>query len=440
MPPVLQDLQDVLRGFKMTLDLNKLFSAVFGIVLSLIWVLVILAFASTFKLVDLSPFELITGFLISPRLGLCSLIQVVLSAVQTVGWREYAVLVVLVLGLLAIWSVFAGSITRLAAVEFAKGEKLGTKDSIVFSVKRFWSYFWCPLTPVLGVLFFIACNVIGGLLGKIQIAGEIAVAIGFPLAILSGFLIVFIGVIGFIGFFLMYPTISAEGSDTFDAMSRAYSYVLSRPAHFLSLLICIIVCGTILTFFASFVACMVMKTTYFTVGIGMGAKFETIRAFIAGLSGEGTSTGALGTTSMKFAALMLMLYIVLVKVVVGSIIVAFAGSASTIAYLILRKDVDGTELFDVYEEEEAVPETKENAETPGVKEEEPVPETKENAEAPGVTEEGTKKEGTKKLWGTEVKAPEEPKPEPEPEEPKADENKPSDESSDGNGSSPGKPE
>jgi hypothetical protein len=440
MPPILQDLQDVLRGFKMTLDFNKLFSAVFGIVLSLIWVLVILAFASTFKLVDLSPFELITGFLISPRLGLCSLIQVVLSAVQTVGWREYAVLVVLVLGLLAIWSVFAGSITRLAAVEFAKGEKLGTKDSIVFSAKRFWSYFWCPLTPVLGVLFFIACNVIGGLLGKIQIAGEIAVAIGFPLAILSGFLIVFIGVIGFIGFFLMYPTISAEGSDTFDAMSRAYSYVLSRPAHFLSLLICIIVCGTILTLFASFVACMVMKTTYFTVGIGMGAKFETIRAFIAGLSGEGTSTGALGTTSMKFAALMLMLYIVLVKVVVGSIIVAFAGSASTIAYLILRKDVDGTELFDVYEEEEAVPETKENAETPGVKEEEPVPETKENAEAPSVTEEGTKKEGTKELWGTEVKTSEEPEPEPEQEEPKADENKPSDESSDGNGSSPGKPE
>ena len=437
MPPILQDLQDVLRGFKMTLDFNKLFSAVFGIILSLIWVLVILAFASTYKLVDISPFELITGFLISPRLGLCSLIQVVLSAVQTVDWREYAVLVVLVLGLLTIWSVFAGSITRLAAVEFAKGEKLGTKDSIVFSVKRFWSYFWCPLTPVLGVLFFIACNVIGGLLGKIQIAGEIAVAIGFPLAILSGFLIVFIGVIGFIGFFLMYPTISAEGSDTFDAMSRAYSYVLSRPAHFLSLLICILVCGIILIFFTSFLACLVMKTTYCTVGIGMGDKFDTIRAFIAGLGSEGTSTGALGTiSSMKFAALMLMLYIVLVKVVVGSIIVAFAGSASTIAYLILRKDVDGTELFDVYEEEEAVPETKENAETPGVKEEEPVPETKENAEAPGVTEEGTKKEGTKKLWGTEVKTPEEP----EPEEPKADENKPSDESSDGNGSSPGKPE
>jgi len=418
MPPILQDLQDVLRGFKMTLDFNKLFSAVVGIILSIIWVLVILAFASAFKLVAISPFELITGFLISPRFGLCSLIRTFFSSIQTVDWGEYAVLVVLVFGLLIIWSVFAGSITRLAAVEFAKGEKLGTKDSLVFSVKKFWSYFWCPLTPVLGVLFFIACNVIGGLLGKIQIAGEIAVAIGFPLAILSGFLIVFIGLIGIIGFFLMYPTISAEGSDTFDAMSRAYSYVLSRPAHFLSLLISILVCGVILVFFTSFVACLVMKTTYCTVGIGMGDKFDTIRAFIAGLgSGGGIPTESLGTTSMKFAALMMMLYIVLVKVAVGSIIVAFAGSASTIAYLILRKDVDGTEIFDVYMEEkdEVVPKTEKNDE---------------DDETPGAKEEKT----------SEAKEPEDPEPEPEAEEPNIDEKKPSDESSGGNGSSSGKSE
>lgn len=372
MPAILQDLQDILRGFKMTLDFNKLISAFVGIVLSILWVLVILAFASTFKLVAFSPFELISGFLISPRLGLCSLINVLLSSVQTVDRGEYVVLIVLVLGLLIIWSVFAGTITRMAAVEFAKGEKIGVKDSLTFAMKKFWSYFCTPLMPVMGVLFFIACNVLGGLLGQIKFAGEIAVAIGFPLAILSGFLIVFIGIIGIIGFFLMYPTISAEGSDTFDAMSRAYSYVLSRPLHFLSLLISITVCGVILTFLASFGACLVMKTTFCTVGIGMGDKFDTIRAFIAGLGGGKVAMSPLGSISMKFAALVLMLHIVLVKVVVGSIVVAFAGSASTIAYLILRKDVDGTEINDVYmEEKEEVAEVerkKEEAVTPGVKE------------------------------------------------------------------------
>ena len=117
------DSQNILRGFKMTLDFNKLFSAFVGIVLSLLWVLVILAFGSAFKLILITPFELINRFLISPRLGFCDMLRALISSLKTVEWGEYVVLVVLVLGLLIIWSVVVGSITRMAAVEFAKGEK-----------------------------------------------------------------------------------------------------------------------------------------------------------------------------------------------------------------------------------------------------------------------------------------------------------------------------
>ena len=351
MQSVIQDSQNILRGFKMSLDFNKLVSAFVGIIFSILWVLVILAIGSSFKLVEITPFEIINGFLISPRLGLCSLLSVLVSSIKTVEWGEFVVLIVLVLGLMIIWSVFAGTITRLAALEFARGEKTGLKDSLSFVMKKFWSYFWSPLTPVLGVLFFIACNVVGGLLGKIEFAGEIAVAVGFPLAILSGFLIVFLGIVGIIGFILMFPAISSEGSDAFDAISRAYSYVLSRPLHFLSLFITIIICGAILSLIAGYGACLVMQTSYFTVGLGMGEKLNEIRAFIAGMSGAGDAITSLNPISMRIAALLFMLYIVLIKITVGSIIIAFAGSASTIAYLILRKDVDGTEMDDVYTEE-----------------------------------------------------------------------------------------
>ncbi len=94
-----------------------------------------------------------------------------------------------------------------------------------------------------------------------------------------------------------------------------------------------------------------MQTSYFTVGLGMGDKLNEIRAFISGLSGSGDAITSLNPISMRIAALLFMLYIVLIKITVGSIIIAFAGSASTIAYLILRKDVDGTELDDVYIED-----------------------------------------------------------------------------------------
>ena len=365
MEPFIQDTKSILRGVKVALDFNKLVCAFVGIAFSILWVLVILAFGSAFKLVEITPFEIINGFLISPRPGLCSLLNVLVSSIKSVEWGEYVVLIVLVLGLMIIWSVFAGAITRLAALEFARGEKAGLKDSLSFVMKKFWSYFWSPLTPILGVLFFIACNVAGGLLGKIEFAGEIAVAVGFPLAILSGFLIVFLGIVGIIGFILMFPAISSEGSDAFDAISRAYSYVLSRPLHFLSLFITIIICGTILSFVAGYGACLVMQTSYFTVGLGMGDKLNEIRAFIAGMSGAGDTITSLNPMSMRIAALLFMLYVVLIKMTVGSIIVAFVGSASTIAYLIMRKAVDGTEITDVYvdenEEEVAVDETAQEA-------------------------------------------------------------------------------
>ena len=351
MQSFIQDTQSILRGVKISLDFNKLFCAFVGIAFSILWVLVILAFGSAFKLVEITPFGVINEFLISPRLGLCSSISALVSSMKSVEWGEYVVLIVLVLGLMIIWSVFAGAVTRLTALELGKGEKTGLKDSISFVMKKFWSYFWSPLTPILGVLFFIACNVAGGLLGKVEFAGEIAVAVGFPLAILSGFLIVFLGIIGVIGFILMFPAISSEGSDAFDAISRAYSYVLSRPLHFLSLFITLIVCGMILTFVAGYGACLVMKTSYFTVGLGMGEKLNEIRAFIAGLSGGGDTITTLNPVSMRIAALLFMLYIVLIKIIVGSIIIAFVGSASTIVYLIMRKDVDGTEMDDIYVEE-----------------------------------------------------------------------------------------
>ena len=391
MQGITQDFRDILRGLKMTVDFNRLIFAFVGIVCSVIWVLIILGFASALRLTDTAPFEIINSVLFSPRLGLSNLLSIFLASVATVDWAEYIVLVVLVVGFLVIWSIIGGAITRSAALEFARDEKIGFKESLSFASKKFWSYFWSPITPALGVLFFSACNILGGLLGQVKYIGEIAVAIGFPLAILSGFLIIFIGIIGIIGFFLMFPAISAEGSDAFDAMSRAYSYVISKPKHFISLFLSIIICGTIFAFFVSLVACLVMQTSFYTVGFGMGQKFESIREVISG--GKATMA-SLDLLSMKFTALMLMVYMALVKVAVGSLVVGFAGSASTIAYFLLRKDVDGTDINDVYIEEQEEQTTQEEKKREVVEVKEEKKEAKAKTETEKVEATATEEEQT----------------------------------------------
>ncbi len=409
MQGITQEFRDILRGFKMTVDFNKLIFAFVGIVFSIIWVLVVLGLLSALGLISTSPFAIIDKVLVSPRLGLCHLFSAFLSGMATLDWAEYLGLVVLVVGLLIIWSIIGGAITRLAALEFARDEKIGFKEALSFASKKFWSYFWSPITPALGVLFFVACNIIGGLFGQIKYIGEIAVAIGFPLAILSGFLIVFIGIIGAIGFFLMFPTISAEGSDAFDAMSRAYSYVISKPKHFISLFLGIIICGTVFTLFVSLAACLIMQTSFYTVGFGMGEKFESIKAVVSGGAFGKAPMASLGLLSMKFTALMLMIYIVLIKVAVGSLVVAFAGSASTIAYFLLRKDVDGTDINDVYIEEKEGEEEKREEEKEETKvETEEVETTAKEEEETAQEEQTAQEEETTQEEETKEKPPEEP--------------------------------
>src|SRR6185503_11482657 len=51
----------------------------------------------------------------------------------------------------------------------------------------------------------------------------------FVLILAAGFVMTLVLLGTFGGFNLMYPTIAVEGSDSFDAISRSFSYVYARP-------------------------------------------------------------------------------------------------------------------------------------------------------------------------------------------------------------------
>ncbi len=350
----IQDLGDIFRGITMSFDFNRLLFSFLGIFVSIVWIVLLLTSFNSFGFVNVKLSHLTNNFLFTLHPNFSLLFANISDLLLGAGLGEYIALAILFLGLIAIWSLVGGVITRTVALEFARDEKFKLKETILFVLQKFWSYFWSPIIPVLGVLFFTACNIIGGLIGQIKYVGEVAIAVGFPLVIISTFLVLFIGIVGVIGFLLMFPTISAEGSDCFDAMSRSYSYVLARPKRYLSLLLSIIGCGAVWALFVNGLAYLIIQTTFFTMGLGMGQKLDSIRVLLSG-SVDPTLLGrdgfvSLGTWSLKFFTVMLVIYLLLVKVVAGSFVVVFAGTASTISYFILRQDVDGTAIGDVYYE------------------------------------------------------------------------------------------
>ncbi len=359
------DWRDIFRAFKMAFDPKKMFLGYAGLLASLAWCFIAVAFFSALKMVSATPYTFLELILRSAKEGVFIILNNFLPAIMPLDFAEFFVLLVLIFGLLVIWSFVGGAITRIAALDYARDESIRLSDALNFARKKFRSYFWSPLVPVIGVFFFALCNVFGGLLGRIPVFGEVVVALGFPLALASGFLMVFIGVIGALGLCFMFPTISAEGSDAFDAMSRAYSYVLSRPKQFLLYCILNTVYGLVCLALIAFVAWLMMRLAFFTVGAGMGHKFHLVQSFLSqkcniaclgfcsATSGESKTAGVSPDQwSLKFLAGTLLIYVFLIKLAVWSFATTYLFSAKTIIYFLLRKEIDSTDITDVYIEEE----------------------------------------------------------------------------------------
>ncbi|MCP4456280.1 MAG: hypothetical protein GY809_32885, partial [Planctomycetes bacterium] len=131
--------------------------------------------------------------------------------------------------MLAVSAVTGGAICRMAALEFAQGERPGLVESLRYSIQRFTSFFGAPLTPVAIVAGFGSFIFVLGLLGNIKYVGEILVGLSMPLILIAGVLmmLVILGTLG--GLNLMFPTIAFENSECFLAVNNSFRYVFSRP-------------------------------------------------------------------------------------------------------------------------------------------------------------------------------------------------------------------
>jgi hypothetical protein len=166
------------------------------------------------------------------------------------GFWNRIYLFLVILWSLATWAFFGGAITRIAAVQVARtNERVALGEAVKFIMARYKSYLLAPLLPLL----FLACFTVGllflGFLEGITYAiGDIVFPAIWPLILVAG-LIMAVVLVGLVGWPLMYSTISAEGSDSFDAISRSYSYVYQAPWQYLWYSFVALVYGAVLVFF-----------------------------------------------------------------------------------------------------------------------------------------------------------------------------------------------
>lgn len=257
---------------------------------------------------------------------------------------------------LAVISIAGGAICRIAALQFARGEKPGLTEALRFSTKRFTSFFTAPLAPI-GIMAFMGLFIfLLGLIGNIPRAGEIIVGLGMPLALIAGALITVILIGAVAGFNLMFPAVAHDGSDCFDAISRSFSYVYARPWRMGFYTAIAAVYGSICYTFVRVFAFLTLWVTHWLLQVSLWAgnssgdvnKLVAIwpKPEVRALLGSSKPLAATWTESV--AVFLVHLFVLVVVGLVVSFIISFYFSANTIIYSLMRNKVDNTAREDIY--------------------------------------------------------------------------------------------
>jgi hypothetical protein len=236
---------------------------------------------------------------------------------------------------LAVWAFFGGAITRIAAVQLASDERVGWGEALRWAGAKWPAYVAAPLFPMLGVLLAVVPLFVVGLLLKANF-GVLLVGLIWPLLFVAGLImtLLLLGVI--FGWPLMWATISSEGTDSFDALSRTYAYVFQRPLRYLFYAVVAAILGVLGWLLVENIAAGIVWLTAWGASWGSGAERmdEITRHRLEGMAGAGAAMIGFWAGCVKLLALGYM--------------AGYFWTASTAIYFLLRRDVDATEMDEVF--------------------------------------------------------------------------------------------
>jgi hypothetical protein len=251
-----------------------------------------------------------------------------------------------------VWSLFGGAITRIAALWFAREDRLSLRRALFsWSVLKWPAYFGGPLFPLIGVLIAVIPVAILCILLKLDL-GVLIVGLIWPLILACGFFLAILLVGLLFGWPLMWPTISTEGTDSFDALSRSYSYTYQRPLHYLFYAAVAGIIGMLAWVVVIIFANGVINYSYWAASWGSGGeRMQDIRRYVEipqSIPADAGSTITWGVGAIRF-------WVEVVKIIAVGFLFSYFWSAATYIYFLLRRSVDATEMDEVAVDEE--PET-----------------------------------------------------------------------------------
>ncbi len=258
---------------------------------------------------------------------------------RTITFTQFCYFLVGALWTLAIWSFFGGAIARIAVVRVGRNEREGMVDAMRFAGRRFMAFFASPLFPLAGVVVIVLLATPLGLLMRADIGVLLASLVW--LVVLIGGVVMTVILLGLaLGWPLMWGALASEEmGDVFEASQRCYSYTFGKPLHYLFYACVALLFGAAGWLLVYYFAEMVLSLSNWAVSWGAGnARLLEIAQAESGVAGVGNT--------------IIQLFQGLVYTVAVAFRYAFFWCAAAVIYLLLRRNVDHTEMDDVYVEDE----------------------------------------------------------------------------------------
>ncbi len=177
-----------------------------------------------------------------------------------------------------------------------------------------------------------------GLIAKADF-GAAFIAILWPIVIAFGIALSILLIGLTFGWVLMWPTISVQGTEPFDAMSSSYSYTYHRPMRYFFYAIVALVIGAFFFYFVQLFAHGIVSLGYWGLSWGAGAER------VASLN---TPSAATDSSVLGFAKSLIHFWRYMVGLAVMGYAVSYFWTSATSIYLLLRKDEDGAEIDEIF--------------------------------------------------------------------------------------------
>jgi len=294
------------------------------------------------------------------RMDIPGVVRNVTACLLAVEWAflNYPLWCTLFLAMtLMILAVAGGAICRIAALQFAQGERPGLVQSLGFSARRFSHFFLAPLAPLILIGVTGSFVALLGLVGNIPWVGELAVGLGMPLVLIMGVAMMALAVGSIAGFNLVFPAVAYDDSECFIAVNNSFRYAFVRPWRYGLYTLLAAAYGGITYYFVRLLAFGVLWISYRFLQLGFlsdNTKLDRLwnePSFVSFFGQPVVPSGEpLGT--IVVARFLIHLAVLSMVVLLIAFCVSFYFTVNTIIYALLRKGVDDIPMDQVHTRED----------------------------------------------------------------------------------------